>query len=64
MLWKIISIFPNVYDLGTRNFRNDLNRIAIPVPNGFLENDWIKKLPGSLYYTPDPDILQIYQMIS
>ena len=46
MLWKIISIFPNVYDLGTRNFRNDLNRIFISCSwNGFLENDWIKKLP-------------------
>ena len=48
--------FSNVYDLGTRNFRNDhAFSIAIHVLNGFLENDWIKKLPGSLYYTLDRD---------
>ncbi len=53
--WKYYS---DVYDLGSRNFRNDhLFSIGIHMMNGFEDGDWAKVLPGKMYYTLDRDIL-------
>jgi len=51
-----------VYDLGSRNFRNDhAFSIAIHIMNGFKDLDWAKTLPGKLYYSLDRDILSKMQ---
>ena len=51
--------YSQVFDLGSRNFRNDhIFSIAIHMMNGFVESNWAKDLPGTLYYTLDRDILQ------
>ena len=48
-----------MYNLGSRNFRNDhVFSIAIHMMNGFTNANWAKDLPGTLYYTLDRDILQ------
>ena len=53
--WKYYS---DVYDLGSRNFRNDhLFSIGIHIMNGFEEGYWTKSLPGKMYYTLDRDVL-------
>lgn len=53
--WKHYS---EVYDLGSRNFRNDhAFSMAIHVMNGFTSGDWAKELPGKMYYTLDRDKL-------
>ena len=50
--------YSNVFELGSRNFRNDhIFSIAIHMMNGFSDSDWAKNLPGSLYYTLDRDML-------
>ena len=53
--WKHYS---EVYDLGSRNFRNDhLFSIGIHMMNGFTNGSWAKTLPGTMYYTLDKDML-------
>jgi len=50
--------YSDVYDLASRNFRNDhLFSMGIHIMNGFQEGDWAKNLPGKMYYTLDRDIL-------
>ena len=50
--------YSKVFDLGSRNFRNDhIFSIAIHMMNGFIEGDWAKDMPSTLYYTLDRDIL-------
>jgi hypothetical protein len=52
------SYYSDVYDLGSRNFRNDhLFSIGIHMMNGFEDGNWAKTLPGKMYYTLDRDIL-------
>ena len=52
------SHFAKVFDLGSRNFRNDhIFSMAIHIMNGFMEGNWAKNLPGTLYYTLDRDLL-------
>ena len=52
------SHYSQVFDLGSRNFRNDhIFSIAIHIMNGFTEGNWAMNLPGTLYYTLDRDIL-------
>lgn len=53
--WKHYS---EVYDLGSRNFRNDhLFSIGIHMMNGYTDGNWAKSLPGTMYYSLDKDIL-------
>ena len=50
--------YQTVYDLGSRNFRNDhAFSIAIHIMNGYQDGDWAKPLPGKMFYTLDKDIL-------
>jgi|TARA_E500000081_G_scaffold124869_1_gene131176 hypothetical protein len=50
--------YEQVYNLGSRNFRNDhVFSIAIHMMNGFEDNDWAKILPGKMFYTLDRDII-------
>lgn len=47
-----------LYRFNSPLFRNDhAFSIAIHIMNGYCENGWAKKLPGSLLYTLDKDIL-------
>lgn len=51
--------FKKVYDIGARNFRNDhAFSIAIHMMNGFEDNTWAKKLPGTMYYMLDQDLIK------
>tara|TARA_B100000674_G_scaffold264866_1_gene218617 strand:+ start:158 stop:994 length:837 start_codon:yes stop_codon:yes gene_type:complete len=48
--------YRKIYNLGSKNFRNDhIFSIAIHIMNGFIEQDWAKELPGTMYYTLDRD---------
>jgi len=50
--------YDQVYNLGSRNFRNDhVFSIGIHMMNGFEDGDWAKTLPGKMFYTLDKDIL-------
>ena len=51
--------YDQVYNLGSRNFRNDhVFSIAIHMMNGFTDGDWAKTLPGKMFYTLDRDIVK------
>lgn len=51
--------YEQVYNLGSRNFRNDhVFSIAIHMMNGFEDGDWAKILPGKMFYTLDRDFIQ------
>lgn len=51
--------YEQVYNLGSRNFRNDhVFSIAIHMMNGFTDGDWAKTLPGKMFYTLDRDIVK------
>lgn len=51
--------YSKVYDLASRNFRNDhLFSIAIHQMNGFTDNTWAKELPGKMYFILDQDRLE------
>tara|TARA_A100001388_G_C28704889_1_gene468099 strand:- start:17 stop:850 length:834 start_codon:yes stop_codon:yes gene_type:complete len=53
--------YSRIYNLGSKNFRNDhIFSIAIHMMNGYEIGDWAKCLPGKLFYTLDRD--QIYQI--
>lgn len=49
-----------IYQIASVNFRNDFAfSIAIHIMNGFEENtNWPAKLPGTLYYTYDRDLVE------
>lgn len=50
--------YKQVYNLGSRNFRNDhVFSIGIHMMNGFTDSDWAKTLPGRMFYTLDKDHL-------
>ena len=50
--------YSQIYNLGSRNFRNDhIFSIAIHMMNGFKEGEWAKTLPGKMFYTLDRDII-------
>jgi len=50
--------YSQVYNLGSRNFRNDhIFSIAIHIMNGFQEGEWAKTLPGTMFYTLDRDLI-------
>ena len=51
--------YEQVYDIGSRNFRNDhVFSIAIHMMNGFTDSDWAKTLPGTMFYTLDRDFIK------
>jgi hypothetical protein len=51
--------YEQVYNLGSRNFRNDhVFSIAIHMMNGFTDGNWAKTLPGKMFYTLDRDIVK------
>lgn len=51
--------YKQVYNLGSRNFRNDhVFSIAIHIMNGFKDGNWAKTLPGKMFYTLDRDIVK------
>lgn len=51
--------YEQVYNLGSRNFRNDhVFSIAIHIMNGFTDGNWAKTLPGKMFYTLDRDIVK------
>ena len=51
--------YEQVYNLGSRNFRNDhVFSIAIHMMNGFEDSDWAKELPGKMFYTLDRDFIK------
>lgn len=51
--------YDQVYNLGSRNFRNDhVFSIAIHMMNGFTDGNWAKTLPGKMFYTLDRDIVK------
>ena len=51
--------YEQVYNLGSRNFRNDhVFSIAIHMMNGFTNGNWAKTLPGKMFYTLDRDIVK------
>ena len=51
--------YDQVYNLGSRNFRNDhVFSIAIHMMNGFIDGNWAKTLPGKMFYTLDRDIIK------
>ena len=51
--------YEQVYNLGSRNFRNDhVFSIAIHMMNGFEDGDWAKTLPGKMFYTLDRDFIK------
>jgi hypothetical protein len=51
--------YEQVYNLGSRNFRNDhVFSIAIHMMNGFTDGNWAKTLPGQMFYTLDKDIVK------
>ena len=51
--------YEQVYNLGSRNFRNDhVFSIAIHMMNGFEDSDWAKELPGKMFYTLDRDFIR------
>ena len=41
--------YSKIYNLGSKNFRNDLN-YHCPIMNGFTESDWAKELLRTMYY--------------
>ena len=50
--------YSQIFNLGTRNFRNDhIFSIAIHIMNGYQEGDWAKTLPGKMFYTLDRDLI-------
>ncbi len=52
------SYYSTVYDLGSRNFRNDhIFSMGIHIMNGFSDSHWAKLLPGKMFYTLDRDKL-------
>ncbi len=51
--------YEQVYNLGSKNFRNDhVFSIAIHIMNGFTDDNWAKELPGKMFYTLDRDFIQ------
>jgi hypothetical protein len=51
--------YEQVYNLGSKNFRNDhVFSIAIHMMNGFTDGNWAKSLPGKMFYTLDRDIIK------
>jgi len=51
--------YEQVYNLGSRNFRNDhVFSIGIHMMNGFEDSNWAKELPGKMFYTLDRDFIQ------
>jgi hypothetical protein len=52
------SHYRNLYKLNTNVFRNDhAFSIAIHIMNGFTENNFAGKMPGTMYYITDRDLL-------
>lgn len=59
-LIKDWDYYKTVFDIGARNFRNDhAFSMAIHYMNGFVDSDWAKPMPGTMYYTLDRDKLCI-----
>ena len=53
--------YSKIYNLGSKNFRNDhVFSITIHMMNGFEDSDWAKILPGKMFYTLDRD--KIYKI--
>lgn len=47
-----------LFQLNTKIFRNDhIFSIAAHIMNGFTDQDFVKELPGTLFYTTDKDVL-------
>lgn len=47
-----------LFQLNTKIFRNDyIFSIAAHILNGFSDNNFVKELPGKLFYTTDKDVL-------
>lgn len=58
-LVKNWDYYKTVFDIGSRNFRNDhAFSMAIHYMNGLEDANWAKPMPGTMYYTLDRDILQ------
>ena len=58
-LVKNWSHYEQVYNIGSRNFRNDhVFSIGIHMMNGFTDGDWAKTLPGKMFYTLDRDFVK------
>lgn len=52
------SHYRNLYKLNTNVFRNDhAFSIAIHIMNGYTENSFAGKMPGTMYYITDRDLL-------
>jgi len=50
--------YRNLYKLNTNVFRNDhAFSIAIHIMNGFTDNNFAGKMPGTMYYCTDKDVL-------
>lgn len=50
--------YKSVYQLSTSTYRNDYAfSIAIHIMNGFTEGEFVKELPGKMFYSTDQDIL-------
>ena len=57
ILIKNWDYYKTVFDIGARNFRNDLVYMAVHYMNGLTDSDWAKPMPGNMYYTLDRDRL-------
>ena len=50
--------YANLYQISTSTFRNDyVFSIAVHIMNGYIKNDFTRKLPGKLFYITDRDLL-------
>lgn len=50
--------YANLYQINSSTFRNDyVFSIAIHIMNGYIDNDFARKMPGKLFYITDRDLL-------